>query len=171
MRRDAGERPAAPTTIVPTTLVFVRRDGHTLMIRKASGRHAGIWNGLGGKMESGETPEACARREVFEESGLEIQTLDLRGTIVFPRFDDGIDRYVWVFLATARGEPRESSEGPLAWVPTERIAGLRIHEGDRVFLPWLDRPGRVFSARFDYRGGRFEGHEVAFYPAGSDAEG
>ena len=157
---------AARGRVVPSTLVYVRRGGHTLMMRKARGHQKGKWNGLGGKAEPGEMPEACARREVREEAGLEVETLDYRGLIVFPRFDGSNDWYVWIFLASARGEPVASDEGHLEWVPTERIRDLDVHAGDRVFLPWLDLPGRVFNARFDYEGGRFTGHEVAFYPTG-----
>ena len=157
--------------IVPSTLVYVRRGDRTLMIRKARGHQRGKWNGLGGKAEAGEMPEACARREVAEEAGLEVESLDYRGLIVFPRFDGSNDWYVWIFLATARGEPRSGDEGRLEWVPTERISALDVHEGDRTFLPWLDRPGVVFNARFDYKGGRFVGHEVAFYPVASHPTG
>lgn len=152
--------------MIPSTLVYVRRDGRTLMLRKARGHQRGKWNGLGGKAEPGEMPEACAVREVREEAGLEVQELDYRGLIVFPRFDGLNDWYVWIYLARAEGEPRAGTEGELAWIPDEEIETLDLHEGDRVFLPWLHRSGLVFSARFDYRGGRFLGHEVAFYPRG-----
>jgi len=163
--------PPAPTgsaggaaRMIPSTLVYVRQDGRTLMLRKARGHQKGKWNGLGGKAEPGEMPEACAIREVREEAGLEVEELDYRGLIVFPRFDGTNDWYVWVYRATARGEPRAGDEGELAWIEDDRLADLELHEGDRVFLPWLERPGLVFSARFDYEGGRFLGHEVAFYP-------
>jgi 8-oxo-dGTP diphosphatase len=152
--------------MIPSTLVYVRRDGATLMLRKARGHQRGLWNGLGGKAEPGEMPEACARREVREEAGLEVDHLDYRGLIVFPRFDGTNDWYVWIYLATAHGEPRDGDEGELAWTPNDRLADLELHEGDRVFLPWLDRRELVFSARFDYEEGRFLGHEVAFYPRG-----
>jgi 8-oxo-dGTP diphosphatase len=163
--------PAVPTgsaggtaRMIPSTLVYVRQHGRTLMLRKARGHQKGKWNGLGGKAEPGEMPEACAVREVREEAGLEVEELDYRGLIVFPRFDGTNDWYVWIYLATAHGDPRAGDEGELAWIPDERLAELELHEGDRVFLPWLERPGLVFSARFDYEGGRFLGHEVAFYP-------
>ena len=57
------------------TLCYVRRGGKTFMmhrIKKQHDMHAGKWNGLGGKLEPGETPEECAVREVHEESGLRI---------------------------------------------------------------------------------------------------
>jgi len=150
--------------MIPSTLVYVRRDGRTLMLRKARGHQRGKWNGLGGKAEPGEMPEACAIREVREESGLVVDALTYRGTIVFPRFDGSNDWYVWIYLASASGEPIAGDEGELAWIPDDELADLEIHEGDRVFLPWLDREELVFSARFDYEAGRFVGHEVAFYP-------
>ena len=36
-------------------------------VRKANDMHQGKWNGLGGKLEPGETPEECAVREIYEE--------------------------------------------------------------------------------------------------------
>jgi 8-oxo-dGTP diphosphatase len=149
--------------MIPSTLIYVRREGKTLMLRKARGHQRGKWNGLGGKAEPGEMPETCARREVLEESGLVVDTLDYRGLIVFPRFDGTNDWYVWIYLATAHGEPVASSEGELAWIDDTAVGELEIHEGDRHFLPWLDLVGTTFSARFLYRDGRYEGHDVIFH--------
>jgi acyl-CoA dehydrogenase len=42
----------------------------------------------------------------------------------------------------------------------ERCSSLTLWEGDRVFLPWLDRDGH-FQRRLRYRAGRLVGHEVA----------
>jgi 8-oxo-dGTP diphosphatase len=158
--------------IIPSTLVYVQHGGQTLMLRKARGHQKGKWNGLGGKAEPGETPEACARREVFEESGLTVDALRYRGMIVFPKFDGTHDWYVWIYLATAKGTPVSGSEGELAWVDNDAVLGLNLHEGDRVFWPWLEQHSRVFSARFVYEDGRFKGHEVTFHPlAHSDGPG
>lgn len=150
--------------MIPSTLVYVQRDDKTLMLRKSRGHQKGKWNGLGGKAEPGEMPEACAIREVREEAGLEIDALQYRGLIVFPRFDGVNDWYVWIYVATAEGEPRDGDEGELAWIPTNELHELELHAGDRVFLPWLQQRNLVFSARFDYLEGVFQGHEVAFYP-------
>jgi 8-oxo-dGTP diphosphatase len=53
------------------TLCYVRRQGQTLMIhriKKANDMHLGKWNGLGGKLNPGESPEECAVREIFEDN-------------------------------------------------------------------------------------------------------
>lgn len=153
--------------MILSSLVYVRRaaagGGETLMIRKARGDGRGLWNGLGGKFEPGESPEACARREVREEAGLELGALEWRGLLTFPRFDGAVDWYVFVFVCgDFRGEPRASDEGELRWLPTARLHEQPLQEGDRVFLPWLQQR-RFFSAVLRYRDGRFAGHEVSFY--------
>lgn len=148
------------------TLAYVRRGDETLMLRRGGDPdhlHAGRWNGLGGKFEPGESPEECLRREVLEESGLTVLDATLKGFITFPRFDGEDDWYVWVYLVTSfSGTQVASREGDLFWIETRRLPELPLWEGDRHFLPWLDRPG-IFSATFRYEGGAYRGHEVAFY--------
>ena len=54
------------------TLCYVKHEGRTLMVhrvKKADDIHQGKWNGLGGKLEPGESPEECVIREVREEFG------------------------------------------------------------------------------------------------------
>jgi 8-oxo-dGTP diphosphatase len=146
------------------TLVYVRREGETLMMhrgRKPGDVHAGKWNGLGGKFDPGESPEQCAIREVAEESGLQVRNPRLRGVLTFPAFKDGEDWYVFVFVATefAGQAWTESAEGALEWVSNKRLAELPMWEGDRVFLPLLDQP-TFFSGRFSYRDGQLQSHEI-----------
>ncbi len=144
------------------TLVYVRRDGRTLMLRRPQEGHpqAGKYNGLGGKLEPGESPEECMRREVLEEAGLTVVEAEYKGHITFPAFDGEDDWYVWVYLVTRfEGEPRSGPEGELVWVETAAVADLPLWEGDRHFLPWLDEPG-TFAAVFRYEGGRFVSYEV-----------
>ena len=149
------------------TLCYVKKDGRTLMlhrIKKSNDVHEGKWNGLGGKVQDGESPEECARREVLEESGLSALTLDLRGVITFPLFSHGKDWYVFVFVIREfTGELIDSPEGELAWIPDSEMLELNLWEGDRTFLPWLDGQG-FFSAKFVYVDGQLESHSVVFYP-------
>ena len=150
------------------TLCYVKRPGQTLMlhrIKRAGDMHAGKWNGLGGKFEPGETPEACARREIYEESGLQVSDLRLHGFLSFPNFRPGEDWYAFVFTAQAQaGELIDPAEGVLAWIDDDRLLELPLWEGDRIFLPWLEE-ARFFSASFAYADGRLVEHDVVFYPA------
>ena len=122
------------------TLCYVRHEGRTLMlhrVKKAGDMHAGKWNGLGGKFEGGESPEECARREILEESGLEVGPLELKGFLSFPGFQGDDDWYAFVFLAY---EPRDElladpAEGHLAWIADTELTQLPLWAGDHIFLP------------------------------------
>lgn len=148
------------------TLCYIRKNGKTLMlhrVKKANDMHHGKWNGLGGKMIPGETPEECAFREIEEESGLQAIKLELKGFITFPHFDGNEDWYVFVFLVDEfEGELRDSAEGMLEWIDNKTIHKLNLWEGDRIFLPWLDQ-AHIFSAKFDYQSGHLKSYHVIFY--------
>ena len=151
-------------TIV-ATLCYVRSGERTLMMhrnKKPGDVHKGKWNGLGGKLDSGESPDECVVREIREESGLTLLDAKLRGVLTFPAFKPGEDWLVFVYTATRfEGELGECAEGDLEWVSGERLATLPLWEGDRIFLPWLEAE-RFFSGKFVYRDGRLVSHEVSF---------
>ena len=151
------------------TLCYVQTASHTLMVhrnKKENDMHEGKWNGLGGKIEPGESPEECVVREVLEESGLKISTPHLKGVLTFPAFDGLDDWYVFVFTAD-RFEgalTTDSPEGDLEWVETEKLNNLELWDGDCIFLKWLGQD-RFFSGKFIYNNGHLVSHSVSFYGA------
>lgn len=125
--------------------------------------HQGKWNGLGGKLDPGETPEECVIREVREESGLTIKEPRLKGLLTFPQFEKGEDWYAFVFVANHfEGQLIDSAEGVLKWVDDEQLLNLDLWAGDYIFLPWLKQPG-FFSGKFVYRSGQLAEHKAVFY--------
>jgi 8-oxo-dGTP pyrophosphatase MutT (NUDIX family) len=50
--------------------VFARRDGKILILKRGGGEMTGAWYLPGGSVDSGETPEVAAERELFEEAGI-----------------------------------------------------------------------------------------------------
>jgi len=148
------------------TLCYLRKNDQTLMIhrvKKHNDMHLGKWNGLGGKLEPGESPEDCVRREVEEESGLLVKKMWLKGFLSFPGFANDEDWYTFVFVVPEfEGHIIESVEGDLEWIDNSDLFRLNLWEGDRIFLPWLDRPG-FFSGKFVYTDGLLVEHSVCFY--------
>src|SRR5439155_15046911 len=55
---------------VPAAGVLLESEGGLLMVRRKFDPRAGTWCLPAGFMEFGETPEACAIRELFEETGI-----------------------------------------------------------------------------------------------------
>jgi 8-oxo-dGTP diphosphatase len=148
------------------TLGYIRKDGKTLMlhrVKKEHDMHAGKWNGLGGKLEEGETPEECIIREIKEECGLTIHDPVLKGIITFPTPINNDSWYVFLFLITEfEGELIESNEGDLAWVDSDKLFDLNLWAGDKIFIQWLDQKG-FFSGKFRYDGEELVEHNFQQY--------
>ena len=66
--------------------VLVERDGKLLLHRRKGDHGPGTWSTAGGHLEYGETPEACAIREVWEEVGVVVSAVAFMGITndVFP---------------------------------------------------------------------------------------
>ena len=148
------------------TLCYVTRNDKTLMLlrnKKENDMHEGKWNGLGGKLDPGESPEECVIREVKEESGLMIKNPVLKGFITFPAFDEIDDWYVFVYKADQfSGKLIDSAEGHLQWIENVQLLDLNLWEGDKIFLPWLEQE-KIFSAKFIYNDKSLQDFSVIFY--------
>lgn len=150
-----------------TTLCYLRKDNATLMlhrIKKDKDIHKGKWNGLGGKFLPGETPEACVKREVFEESGFTIQDPALHGVLTFPSFKNNEDWVAFVYTCdTFSGTQTECDEGVLEWIPDTKLTTLPLWQGDPLFIDWIYSGKPFFSGQFCYDGQVLTSHSVTFY--------
>ncbi|MCU0763429.1 MAG: NUDIX domain-containing protein [Hydrogenophaga sp.] len=89
----------------PVLAAIVERDGHVLLARNAAWT-ARMYGLITGFMEAGETPEEGIRREIAEETSLEVSALSLVGVHDFQRMNQVIITY----HAVAHGEVRLSPE-------------------------------------------------------------
>ncbi len=120
--------------------------------------HFGKYNGLGGKVDTGESVAECIRREVWEESGLTATDIRLRGTISWPGFGkNGADWFGFIFRIDAwSGTPHDGNhEGTLEWIDLDRLYELPMWESDRLFLPMVfDDSPAIFHGVMPYAEGR-----------------
>lgn len=141
------------------TLLFVIRDGQMLLIRKKRGLGAGKINGPGGRRDPGETPLACAIREVEEELCVTPTGIEPRGELLF-QFTDGYSIHVHVFTASdCDGEPRETDEAIPLWTDLDRIPYEEMWADDVIWLP-LMLDGEGFKGRFVFDGDAMLDHHV-----------
>ena len=151
-----------------TTLIYIERDGAYLMLHRVKKEHdinRDKWIGVGGKCEEDESPEECARREAFEETGLTLGDLVYHGIITFVS-DQYEGEYMHLFSCTDfAGELKECPEGELVWVPKENVPDLPSWEGDRIFLGLMAENAPFFSLKLRYEGDRLASQDLHFYGA------
>lgn len=100
MRERSGPDPDRPTcpecgfvdygNPSPTVQAWVERDGAYLALRRNQDPLRGEWNMPGGFVEAGESGPEAIRREVLEETALEIEPLEVIG-IFSSAYGDGDD--------------------------------------------------------------------------------
>ncbi len=149
-----------------TTLCYIEKDGAYLMIhriKKQNDMNKDKWIGVGGKLEEGESPFDCARREILEETGLVVKDLNYRGIITFVSNQYGTE-YMHLFTATEfTGEmTRNCDEGKLEWVKKEDVPNLPIWEGDKIFFDLMEKESRFFSLKLCYEGDRLVSHTLEY---------
>lgn len=121
------------------TLCFVIYKDKLLMINRVKPPFMGRWNAVGGHLNDGETIEACAMREIKEESGITVEEVKLISEFTW-NYDDEIG---YAYLATLSYDfdisafPKKTDEGvvdfcDIDWVLDERNDG--VIDDLRVFL-------------------------------------
>jgi 8-oxo-dGTP diphosphatase len=153
-KTDQGVQPGR-YMLIPRTLTFIFRGDEVLLLKGAP--HKRLWankfNGVGGHVERGEDILSAARREIHEETGLDIDPLVLCGTVIVDTGEEvGIG--IYVFRGEyASGELVPSAEGDLAWVPVNRLEDYPLVEDIPLLVQKAlqqARTGVVFAARYRY---------------------
>jgi 8-oxo-dGTP diphosphatase len=86
--------------------ILLIRDGKVLFGKRLNCAGAGTYGVVGGHVEFGESPEACAIRELKEETGLVIDKLKLVSIINDPRQDTGHYMQFVYLCDDFQGEPQ-----------------------------------------------------------------
>jgi len=132
------------------TLCYIIDDKKLLMLKKSAELFGGgKWNGLGGKIGVGESPEQGCIREVYEESGLHVSNLKYHGVLKF-WFGDTSEPLIVCYVFSTKsfdGQIREGQEGILRWIDFDEVPYEEMWEDDRHWLPML-MEGKSISGEF-----------------------
>jgi 8-oxo-dGTP diphosphatase len=123
---------ASPPIVLVAAVALIDADGRVLLAQRPAGKSmAGLWEFPGGKVDTGETPEAALIRELAEELGIDVTASCLApltfASHSYPDFHLLMPLYVcrkWSGIPAAREGQR------LAWVWPARLADYPMPPAD-----------------------------------------
>jgi len=111
--------------MIKYNICFIRRGNEILLLNREHAPWMGCWNGVGGKLEAGESPREAMVREIFEETKVAQYELQYKGIITWN--DDNASfggMYLYIAEVPDRFEyptPLKMDEGILEWKPIRWI--------------------------------------------------
>ena len=123
-----------------TAAIISDGKGTILIAQRAPGdKNAGLWEFPGGKLESGESPEAGLARELMEEFGVGSTIGGFFGESIY-HYDHGSIRLI-AYRATVAAPPRPLVHAALAWVTPAQMGGYEFSPADIPFVQQLQAEG------------------------------
>jgi mutator protein MutT len=146
------------------TLLFLRKGDDILLAMKKRGFGANRYNGVGGKIDSGETIEQALVRECQEEIGVTPQTYQkvAEHDFVQPHGPEPWRMYVHVYMCDSwEGEPAESEEMAPEWFKVTEIPYAQMWQDDEFWIPQVLGGDKVYGEfTFDEDGSTMLTHNV-----------
>jgi ADP-ribose pyrophosphatase YjhB (NUDIX family) len=120
----------------PAVEGLLERDGKVLLAKRGIEPRRGYWDLPGGFLEEGEEPLDGLRREVREETGLEVDPVEWLGTHLEPYDNYFVLGLTW--LVAGEGEPRPADDvEELAWFgPGELPHEMAFAHQDGLLHDW-----------------------------------
>lgn len=147
------------------TLCFLLKDNQILLAMKKRGFGMGRWNGVGGKPQEGESILDTAKREAFEEIGVNIKSLEHVATLNFlfpdtPEDKNWNQQVIVYFVRDWEGEPVESEEMKPKWFSFDNIPYEEMWEDDLYWIPLVLKNQTVTGSFTFNNDQKLQNHEI-----------
>ncbi|HZT35398.1 MAG TPA: NUDIX hydrolase [Nitrososphaera sp.] len=148
-----------PRNPFPTVDVIVQRENKVLMVRRGKDPFQGQLALPGGFINRGETAESAAAREVHEETGLEVEPIEILGVYSDPKRDPRGHMMSTVFVAIILGGNAKAGDdaAELEWVSIDDLRDpslARKHKFAfdhglilRDYFQWKEAGGTYWSSK------------------------
>ncbi len=118
---------------------LIDTDGRVLICQRPEGKQlAGLWEFPGGKLEPGETPEACLIRELDEELGIQVKADCLAPFVFASHGYDGFHLLMPLYLCRRwEGFVQRREHAALAWVKPQALKDYPMPPADAPLCAYL----------------------------------
>ena len=114
-------------------------DGRVLICQRPEGKQlAGLWEFPGGKVEAGETPEACLICELDEELGIQVTNACLAPFVFASHGYESFHLLMPLYLCRRwSGFVTAKEHKALAWVKPNELRNYPMPPADAPLVAWL----------------------------------
>ncbi|MDG2520843.1 8-oxo-dGTP diphosphatase MutT [Caulobacter segnis] len=125
--------------VLVAAAALVDVDGRVLLCQRPEGKQlAGLWEFPGGKVEPGETPEACLIRELDEELGIQVAKACLAPFVFASHEYETFHLLMPLFLCRRwEGFVQQKEHAGLAWVKPADMDKYPMPPADLPLVAWL----------------------------------
>ena len=125
--------------VLVAACALIDADGRVLIAERPAGRSmAGLWEFPGGKVEAGETPEACLIRELREELGIEVTQSCLAPFVFASHAYESFHLIMPLYLCRRwSGTVQALEHEALAWVRPNKMGDYEMPPADGPLVAWL----------------------------------
>src|SRR5579859_880001 len=118
---------------------LIDADGRVLICQRPPGKQrAGLWEFPGGKVEAGETAEACLIRELDEELGVGVIEACLAPFVFASHAYEAFHLLMPLYLVRRwTGQIVAKEHQALAWVKPAKLADYPMPPADAPLVAWL----------------------------------
>ena len=121
------------------TAAIIYNEEKILITRRAPGeKHAGWWEFPGGKIETGETPEQCLKRELMEELAVETVIGEQLAESIF-EYETGAIRLLAYRTEILSGDLTLRVHDRMQWVSAEELKKFKLLPADQPIAEKLER--------------------------------
>jgi len=119
------------------TAAIIINNGKVLIAQRAEKQKlAGKWEFPGGKIEFGETPEECLKREIKEELGINTEVNDFFCESIY-HYDTGAIKLIAYKAQWIDGECKLTAHSQIKWVNPPELENYDFSPADIYFVKKL----------------------------------
>jgi 8-oxo-dGTP diphosphatase len=129
--------------MIEVTAAIIEKGDKFLIARRAKGKHlAGYWEFPGGKIEAGETAEACLFRELNEEFQINVSVNNFMGESVYEYPNKKIILKAFT-CSIISGEIQLTDHDKIDWITIDEIKHYKIAPADIPLIPLYDKARNI----------------------------